>query len=84
MKIYEDKIYFNCLRCQKKQEKGSGMHYSESWFCNEDCIIEYIKINNIDIENINENEDDSINKDCDYQVNAESDGDPDYDPMNDF
>ncbi len=69
------------MACQKKQEKGSGVHYAESWFCDEDCIIDYIRINNIDIEASNEN--DSINKTFE-DLNPESDGDPDYDPMNDF
>jgi len=83
LKIYEDKIYFNCLTCLKKQEKGSGVHYAESWFCNEDCIIEYIRINDIDIEGDNE-DNESTNKSLKIVDNSESDGDPDYDPMNDF
>ena len=58
------------------------MHYAESWYCNEDCIIDYIRINNIDIEASVEN--DSINKTFEDNDNLESDGDPDYDPMNDF
>lgn len=61
------------------------MHYAESWFCDEDCIIEYIKIHNIDINAQNENEDELIDSDKNEDVvNIESDGDPDYDPMNDF
>lgn len=70
------------MACQKKQEKGSGVHYAESWFCDEDCIIDYIKVNNIDIEGSNEN--DSFNKTFEDEENQESDRDPDYDPMNDF
>jgi len=80
MKKYEEKIYFNCFSCNKKNEKGSGVHYAESWFCNEDCIIEYIKINNIDLDV--SKEDSYINQNDDDKT--ESDNDPDYDPMNDF
>ena len=83
MKVYEDKIYFNCLACEKKQEKGSGVHYAESWFCDEDCIIEYIRINEIDLKAADE-EGDLNDETFVQQQNQESDGDPDYDPMDDF
>lgn len=59
------------------------MHYADSWFCNEDCIIEYIRINDIDIEGGND-DGDSVSKSLNDQPNAESDEDPEYDPMNDF
>ena len=59
------------------------MHYAESWFCNEDCIIEYIRINEINIDAENEDSDLNNKEPLDAE-HAESDGDPDYDPMNDF
>ncbi len=80
MKKYEEKIYFNCFSCNKKNEKGSGVHYAESWFCDEDCIIELIKNNEIEVND--SNEDSSILQNESEKV--ESDNDPDYDPMNDF
>lgn len=74
MKIYEDKIYFNCEFCKNKTEKGSGIHYADSWFCNEDCIFEYVKNNDEEIAQLMEN---------DEEENNDNDN-PDYDPMDDF
>ena len=67
------------MSCNKKQEKGSGVHYAESWFCDENCIFNYIRENNINLEdsNTDDNDQEAMN-------NQESDGDSLYDPMNDF
>ena len=91
MKIYEEKIYFNCYQCSKKEEKNEGMEYADSWYCDERCLFKYLKENEAELADIlNESdltilqdEEKSVDNDEDGE-NGEGDSDPNYDPMDDF
>lgn len=62
------------------------MNYADSWYCNENCLYEYLKENENELaeilnesEIINENNDNN-----DEENNNEDEGDFNYDPMEDF
>jgi len=87
LKLYEEKTYFNCDKCKRKGEKCSGMHYAESWYCNENCLFEYIKENEAEIaEILNEDgfDDKSEINAIEDDDNENDEGDLNYDPMEDF
>jgi hypothetical protein len=64
------------------------MKYAETWYCDENCLFEYIKENETEIIEILKEEEDKEGFDNNDKYNNNDDedneGDLDYDPMEDF
>ena len=64
------------------------MKYAESWYCNENCLYEYIKDNEAEIAEILKEDgldhELFLNENNDIIPNSDKEGDLNYDPMDDF
>ena len=53
------------------------MHYADSWYCNENCLFEYIKENEAELAGMLDEEENE-------EKISDDEGDLNYDPMDDF